>query len=1258
MLKRVLAAGLLLLVFVQINAEQDETIRRAWYLFAGNDPLKARDVFKEATGSGDVTVAAQGYRGLSAVHQFLGNHNDALVYAIEAYNQDRNIALLSSRPDLLIAMRSGNVSHSRQMVKLLKELAKTGGLFRGWYQDALLHYYLNIGNNKKAARICKEMGVLDSWRFIGPFENISSCGFSNTYPPERERDFSAEYTGKDGNVVRWHPLHNNTPRGWVFLDNFTTEYNSVYYFNCCIVSNDMQDALLSFGASGAFKIFLNGQIVLQDSVFRNTGTDAYMQKVHLNKGDNDLLIKIGHESTSALPGLSGKANFMIRLLDAQYNPLTGIQGTTAKASYREENISSSDLSPSPILDSITAMLNHALKSDSTDFDAFYSLATLYNMYEKTNEAQVLIQTWLKRYPSSSLLHLMVSESLMRAKKNTEYEVALKRAYDSCNLNAYAWNKQLQSQMSKGSARGVLEFLDRSPERFQKSPSALIAYLSVAMQQQNKSEVFKRIAELEELFLEAPEAVNLLSSIYVSQGFLQKAVKILQRHLAYNRQETDLYSTLADIAIKQGNVSRAVQYYLKAIKDNPSNPNAYYFMSLIYYSQKRFDMALQYIIACSEVIPASANVLNLKGNILASMGRHKEAIEAFKETVKYTSDDFVAWESIRTLSGKNSFEAMSPLPDVDSMIQVSADWVKKASSKAALVSYIEDVYYYPSRSSRSRVFLIMSLPNQQEIDTWKEYRIPFNSSYQLLSIDRAFSKKKDGSEVQADNELNYIVFKSLEPGDCIVLEYSLKDYYEGVMAGKVYGRQDFRLGLPSYDSRLRLITPQKDTIPYCIFGDSLKVRSEKSDDYVITTISSSPYISRPIESFCPSDHQSYTKAIYSNFHSWSEIANWYYELSRHKQNQTLELQALADSLFKGALSKRDKAVRIHEYITRNINYSYVPFRQSAWIPQSAKDVLATRIGDCKDMSSLGKCLMDMAAIESYLVLVNTTVRNFTNHSYIGPNFDHCILQYIIDADTVYADFTDKYTAPGGLPVSDQGAMALVIRPGNETLITLPLDSPQRRSVVRAVKMRLEEDGTLHSTIDALRTGIFGAGFRALYRFLSSEEQANNLQRVISDDYHTVSIDSLHLGDLDQLRDSVQYTYSFTAKNAAAISGTTIIFGLKLPDVMKSEVYPVEENRCMPVDMTFSVAGITEMTGSAELTYPESWSLMSIPEDVSLKTDYMQYSLRFKVRDKVITVERAFSAHYNQIFSHEEFSSEREALTRAAKADEIRILFTKR
>jgi len=1241
-----------------VFGSQKRLLDSAWTKLLDNEPLAARDIFRKLTGDKDPKITAQAFRGLGVVESFLGNNTVSSLCFIDAFRSDKDLLMFSARPDFYLSESSHGSPEFKKRDEVLFKLASSNGLFNGWYQDALLQRYLNEGELEKAQKMCKKMGVITNWQFIGPFENVSNCGLAKKYPPEIQRDYSREYEGKSGNSVKWHKLQMLTPNGWIFVKNHGTEENAIYYFHCTVNSPQTQEAILSFGASGAFEVFLNGNTVLLDSVFRNTGIDTYLQKVKLNKGQNDLLVKIGHETVYQGSSQSRYSNFMLRFLDKSYNPLTNIETLSKIASFKTDSTVYQNLAPSPELDSISNVLKKSLKSDSTNFDALFSLVALFNIYERTNEAQIIIQQYLKKYPNSSLLHSLLAESLGRAQKSTEYEIAMKRAFDLCRLNRSAWERQLRLEMAKGNPRSLNDFLSSSPEEFKKTPQAAIAHLTAAIQQKNGSEILNCMTELETNYKDNPEVMNLLVSIYVSQGNLQKASHLLSVYTSVSRNATDAYTQLAKLEIKQGNIKKSIETIQKAIKYNPSVPAPYLQLSTIYYNQKQYSEALTWVDKCLRIIPTSSLVLNLKGNILASLNRKEEAIETFLQTVKYTSDDFTAWESIRELRKQKSFEKMTPLPDVDSLIDASAQWLKTVPEKAALISCIEDVYLYPSRSSASRVFFILHLPNQNQIDLWKEYQIPFNPTYQQLNIEKAVSRKKDGSEISADYQSNYVVFKSLEPGDCIILEYNLKDYYEGVMAGKVYGKQEFYQGLPSFDTRIRLVAPSDDTIPFTVIGDSIKVETTQDQDYRITTISSKPFASDNTESFCPVEHPSYPKAIYSNFMDWGQISDWYYELSRHKQNQTIELKSLADSLFRNTNSDWDKALKIHEFITRNINYSFVSFRQSGWVPQVAKDVLATRIGDCKDMASLGKCLMDIAGIKSWLVLVNTGVRHFTDHAFIGPNFDHCILQFQTGDKITYVDFTDRNTALGRLPSADQGAMALVIKPGNRDITVLPIDKPENRMIRREITMQLDSTGTLKQTMRTFRRGILASQLRSIYRFQNDNERKTDLHRAISAEHPDVTIDTMWFDNLESVADSIGFTYCITARNAANVNGSTIIYSLKMPDILGSGYYPVEPNRKNPVDLSSSFIGIVKLESDVELTVPGSWKLIEEPQDTEIKTDNMEYSLRFKLEKGKIMVYRRLTCDYNRIFANDEFATEQNALMQVAKSDDVKLIFKRK
>jgi len=383
--------------------------------------------------------------------------------------------------------------------------------------------------------------------------------------------------------------------------------------------------------------------------------------------------------------------------------------------------------------------------------------------------------------------------------------------------------------------------------------------------------------------------------------------------------------------------------------------------------------------------------------------------------------------------------------------------------------------------------------------------------------------------------------------------------------------------------------------------------------------------------------------------------WYRNLTAHIEDNTLELQALCDSLFVGAPSQKEKILRIHHYITNTIRYSFVSFRQSGWIPQAAHDVVATRIGDCKDMASLGKILFEKAGVTANLVLVNTFLHHYLDHAYIGPDFNHCILSYQLEGRTRYVDFTDNDSPLDVLPGADQSALGLVIAPGSTKPVLLPLDSAADRMVVRTIVSKLDPSGGLVESMRSVRTGVIASGYRRDYRPESPEKRTLQLHEILAKDYPDITIDTFSISALDSLCDSVSYYYRYHAKNTVTFSGNTGIFTVRLPDAITAEEYPTASVRHTPLDVSYSNFGIGTQKIRYELTLPAGWKPINLPEKVSLSSVYGAYDLSFRQTGSTIVCERnARFSTYRQIETGE-YEAFTKFMNGISKADAVQLVF---
>lgn len=1237
-----------LCMFFIVQNISAQSIEDGWQKLIDNDPFAAQTIFGSNTSHSSPRVAGAAYRGLAFTAKFLGNYDTAQVYLFKSFLADKDTALLHAAWINVLPFGRSWFGHTvSEGYTVMKMLTKQPSMFNGEFFSLLADRYLNDGAINKAHTLVQHSGIIRTFQMIGPFDNISGSGHNKVYPPEKIVNISKTYEGKDGAQITWFPFYNKSANGWMFTEyNYSSQQATLYYYtNVC--SEFDQEVYVGFGASGTFKVFLNDNLILADPVYRNTGTDMFIQKVSLFKGDNKLLVKISHDDRYS--------NFCVRFMDHTGAGLSSVTYKNSVGDFTKDTSRFDTFTPSPLTQHIETILQKRIAQNKNDHESAILLMDFYNASELTDKGQLLARRFLDIYPKSSLWHSLYSESLQRSLKTTEALTALNTAYKLCPHNFESWKNELNIRGYAASTREVMDFITASPELFQNSADALLYMFGHYSQSENETKVLDIIERLEEQYADRDGIVSLVANYYINNGNLRKAASILKRFLKWERTSTDLYSTLAMMYLKMGQRKRAVRTYLESIRYAPNSPGFYYYLAKLALQYKEYSPAQEYIDKALSINPASSPLLSLKGTILNTIGETESAKQAYRKAIQYTYNDFNSWEQLLPLEGKPKLTSLAQFPDPDSLRSAADSWEHLHNDNGAIIAYMKDVIFYPSRCSQERYYIMVHLPTQSAIDTWKEYSISYNSYYQALSIPRAYSKNAQGTEIPADIEQNMVVFKTLQPGDDIVLEWTIENYYQQDMAKHLWGEHSFDLPFPVFQTELRFIEPQKDTIPHSVQGDSITVAHKGFEDFRVTTFSRSAYSNPSRESYALVDPPESQKVFYSTITRWADVVQWYANITENKLQQTLELKALADSLLADVTDPYEKVKRLHHYITHAIRYSFVPFRQSAWIPQPAREVRATKIGDCKDMASLGKTLLDYAGIQSNLVLVNTRDQNGISPSYIGPNFNHCILSYTIHDSLHFIDFTDNNLSVNYLPPMDQGALALVIKPGNNNLIHLPIDKSNQRQTIRTIHSSLDAEGVLVRRVDTKRSGVFARHIRSNYRFLSPEERRSDLQQALVEKFPGAVVDSLFFSSIDSLTDTVGYGYTFTAHNAAQFSTNVVLFALHLPDQITPSDYPSEIKRSYPIDMMHTWFGIGSFSTEGSLTIPQGWKLINTPEPVSLCGSWGTYTLSMEQKNNTIYYSRQAEFNFNSPVSVMESDYIKSILSKIAHADDLQLVF---
>ncbi len=140
----------------------------------------------------------------------------------------------------------------------------------------------------------KHFGFVVKWKLIGPFENHDLVGFDAVYPPEKQLDFTAKYSGKDGKEAAWVEHTTEDAYGAVDLRKAIPPYKgAVTYAAAEFTAQTAGSVEIRLGTPNAWKLWVNGKLAFaRDEYHRGTQLDQYKVPVKLAAGKNVILLKV------------------------------------------------------------------------------------------------------------------------------------------------------------------------------------------------------------------------------------------------------------------------------------------------------------------------------------------------------------------------------------------------------------------------------------------------------------------------------------------------------------------------------------------------------------------------------------------------------------------------------------------------------------------------------------------------------------------------------------------------------------------------------------------------------------------------------------------------------------------------------------------------------------------------------------------------------------------------------------------------------
>lgn len=1248
MIKRTFFA-LLLLQFALLNsisATNSQEYQKGWEAFANNNRTEARNYFNQAIANPETKFDALLSLCLLDYDEF--KFDAAFTDFQQFYAGNTNpypyFYALNSMP-FLYGSRKVIPKNKLDFLEKIVSDPNMNGTLKAMSYEQLGSHYLGINNPKKAKEWYAKMGAVSHWQVLGTFDNTSGSGFSKDWGAVAKTSTDDVFKNKVDADVKWYIPSCNKQNNWFYFDYYFVLNNAIMYAQSFVNSPVDQEVYMRTGTSGSLKIWVNDALVSSVSEERNCDLDIYCTKIKLNKGNNRILIQIGQSEID-------DANFLLRLTDANANPLTNITDAAVYADYTKSTEQNS-------CELLPFFAEEFLSKKISEFPSnplnYVLLAETYLRNDKAYEATKVLKELQKQTPKSTLVSYLLAEAYTRAKNQTDYD----KEMESIKLqdpNSFiglqeAYNEAVKSEKYSDAA----DICAKAKQLYGENETTEQWDVYLASYQKRVQDLIALAEKLYKKYPDNADFMNIKYQIEKNVSTNPKTATSIVENYCKTYSNSDGLGLLANIYFEQGKSDKGIAVLKQRLENMPYATGYLDNLSSTLYRMQRYNEALAVTDQIITLSPFLPSVYNTRGYIYKSLKENEKAKENFRKSIYYGPTMYDSRTQLRLLENKKEVSELFPKNDLSEIIAKAPTAKDYPQDNSIFLLDDHQLMVYPEGAKEYRYEKAVKILNQSGIEDWKEYSIGYNGNSQKLIVDKAEVIKANGTKVKAEtNNDNRVVFTNLDVNDVLHLDYRIQDLSTGKLANHFFDNLTFQRRIPTGIIRYSILAPKNKPFNYLVVNGSVEPKISDVEDMKLYQweVKDQPAVKDEPSMSALADIV--PMLYYSSMPDWKYVSNWYKDLTYSKFNSDYVLKETVAEILKGHenASQLEKAKLFYYYILENITYSEVSFLQSNFIPQKASRTITTRLGDCKDVSTLFVALCREVGINANLVLIST--RNYGNKTMPLPavDFNHCIAQLNLNDKKFYLELTDKMLPFGAALNLDLNSEILPIPSSDEAfgekLITFQMPFRPKNMTARTNNivltnndMKIERQSVYYAAIASDRRNIF--------RNIGSEQQQKTIVEGLASDFIVpIKVTDLNFINLDNLCDSVILNYKVDIKNALQeVAGMKI---LKLPwsNNITSLQLVTAETRKYPIRL-WSEFDEDINTEQMTITLPQGKNMVEIPQNVKLECENASYQLTFesKISGKII-VRRTLQRKTEEV-SPQEYNAFKDFLNRVSEAD---------
>jgi transglutaminase-like putative cysteine protease len=373
-----------------------------------------------------------------------------------------------------------------------------------------------------------------------------------------------------------------------------------------------------------------------------------------------------------------------------------------------------------------------------------------------------------------------------------------------------------------------------------------------------------------------------------------------------------------------------------------------------------------------------------------------------------------------------------------------------------------------------------ISNHRNIHEDSQIEITFNPSFEDLKIHEIFIFRKGNKidkrhssainvyqrEVELEsNILNgyqsaVILIDDIRIGDILVYSYTIAGTHPAYNH-HLFGEHYYDFDTPVERNHLRILSSKKPNLFFKCYGEKdllsfIKTYPNRSE-WVIDIWD------RDLQNKSSYKEEEPVFLEYCDFNDWGEISSLFssYYLFSNSQDELKKLESAVKDITAGCNSKKSKAMRLLQFVQRDIRYFGTELGLNAFYPAKPHQTLEKRYGDCKDKTSLLRELLKLENIKSTPVLVSSFLNEEILKRLPSPShFDHVILRIDLDNESFFVDPTESLQG-GSLEtlVPPSYTYGLPLTKENSHLVAIPKEAPNESFINIETSYSFDNEGNL-------------------------------------------------------------------------------------------------------------------------------------------------------------------------------------------------------